>query len=142
MEDIERFEEAKRKYIVTKVLYEFIFKEVCRRNRVWHEKLERGEITEGEWAEKTTDEEFKPVTVRLSLNLKFTISLDDARRRLRECEEELLDTGAKLLICISSKEEAETVKYVFEEGRKHCSVRDKIIDLLLRWNVSELKKYA
>jgi methionyl-tRNA formyltransferase len=87
-------------------------------NRIYDEKLDKGEISVDEWAEKTTDTEFE-------------IGLDDTLEELRKAEDRLIDLGRKVLEQNLTEEQKRKVAVIWEYC-KFSPIREKVIDALLR----------
>jgi predicted nucleic acid-binding Zn-ribbon protein len=118
-EKLKEFEESKKEYLEKKLRYELLLKKASKINRVYDEKLERGEITVDEWAEKTTDTEFE-------------IGLDEALEELRRAEDRLIDLGRKVLEQNLTEEQKREIAIVWEYC-KFSPIREKVIDVLLRF---------
>jgi hypothetical protein len=117
---LSEFEEAKKEYLEKKLWYEVLRKKVAEANKVYDEKLERGEISVDEWAEKTTDTDFK-------------VGLDEASEELRKAEKRLIDLGRKILEQNLTVEQKRKVAIVWEYCYKYVTIREKVIDVLLRF---------
>jgi L-lysine 2,3-aminomutase len=116
--DEEEFENAKREYIRAKLLYEAKLKEVEEANKPLHQLLEQGKITEEEWAELTTENDFK-------------LGLDKATQELIEAENKLIKIGKQVLEKHITPEQAERIKEVW--NCKFTHIRQELIDVLLRY---------
>jgi hypothetical protein len=112
------FENAKREYIKAKLLYEAKLKEVKEANKPLHQLLEQGKITEEEWAELTTENDFK-------------LGLDRASQELIEAENKLIKIGKQVLEKHITPEQAEQIKQVW--NCKFAHIRQEIIDVLLKY---------
>jgi L-lysine 2,3-aminomutase len=111
------FENAKREYIKAKLIYEAKLKEVKEANKPIHQLLEQGKITEEEWAELTTENDFK-------------LGLYKAMQELIEAEDKLIKIGKQVLEKHITPEQAEQIKQVWD--CKFAHIKQKIIDVLLR----------
>jgi hypothetical protein len=85
------------------------------------ELMENGVITVDEWAEKTTD-------------IEFDMGLDEALQRLIKAEDKLIDAGRRLLETRITGEEAEKIGEVWD--CRFVTIREKVVDVLLRWDPS------
>jgi len=112
------FEEVKKDYFEKKLRYELLRKKASEINRIYDEKLDKGEISVDEWAEKTTDTEFE-------------IGLDDTLEELRKAEDRLIDLGRKVLEQNLTEEQKRKVAVIWEYC-KFSPIREKVIDALLR----------
>jgi hypothetical protein len=117
--EVEEFLKAKVEYASAKAAYEAIKEKVSKANERFDELLEDGAITVDEWAEKTTD-------------IEFDLGLDTALQRLIKAEDKLIDVGRRLMEKRVTDEEAEKIKEVWD--CRLISIRDKVVDVLLRWD--------
>ena len=117
--EVEEFAKAKEEYLEAKAAYEAVREKASRANRRLDSLLESGVITVDEWAEKTTDVEFQ-------------LGWDEAFQRLVEAEKRLVEAGRRLIERRLTAEEAEKVKAVWD--CKFASIREKVVDLLLKWD--------
>lgn len=118
-EDVKAFLRAKRNYLEAKAAFESVRERASNVNRRLDDLLEAGLITVDEWAERTTDVEFQ-------------LGWDEAFQRLVEAEEALVEAGKRLLEKRLAAEEAERIKAVWE--CKFASIREKVVDVLLKWD--------
>jgi L-lysine 2,3-aminomutase len=112
------FENAKREYIKAKLLYEAKLKEVEEANKLIHQLLEQGKITEEEWEELTTENYFK-------------LGVYKALQERIEAEDKLIKIGKQVLEKHLTPEQAEQIKEVW--NCKFAHIRQGIIDVLLRY---------
>jgi hypothetical protein len=116
---VEEFLKAKTDYVSAKAAYEAVKERASKANKRLDELLEGGVITVDEWAEKTTD-------------IEFDMGLDEAMRKLIKAEDKLIDAGRRLLETRITGEEAEKIREVW--NCRFVTVREKVVDVLLRWD--------
>lgn len=116
---VEEFLKAKAAYIMAKAAYEDAKEKASKANRRLDELLDAGLITVDEWAERTTENDFK-------------MGVDDALQRLIEAEDRLIEAGRRLLEERLTAEEAAKISEVW--SCKFASIREKVVDVLLKWN--------
>jgi len=116
--EIKEFERVKKMYLAIKLMYEEACKRAREENRKWDELAEQGKITDEEWAEKTVDVDEKHGVL-------------DLLTRLNEAEDCLIKVGSRLFERCLSEEQRKELKKVWD--CKYATIREKVVDLLLRW---------
>lgn len=109
---------SKIKYLEAKRDYNKLREQVSEKTREIHNLLEKGEITEEEWAIKTTD-------------IEFEMGLDDALQRLIEAERRFINAGRKLLEN-DLPEIAKEIEKIWD--CKFSTIREKVVNILLKFN--------
>lgn len=114
-----KFENSKRAYFVALALKDTLYEDTEKLNAPLDKAVQEKQISIDEWAETTTDNEYKT-------------GYADATDVYFKARKALLEIGKEVTLRLCPKEKLSEVTKVWTEGLRFFKIRDKLLELVLQ----------
>jgi hypothetical protein len=119
--ELEKLEEAKRRYIEARVIYEYKLTLLKAAMEPFNKLYDWGKISLNElldFEEKAED----------------AVELDEAFKQLVSARDELINTAKPMLLKIAKPEDKEALEKVF--AAKYSTIKEELADVILKWDAT------